>query len=394
MDLSGKIKQLSEQFFEEIVAFRRYMHQHPELSFEEYNTADFIEKKLSEHGFSPKGMAKTGLVVLIKGKNPDKKTVALRADIDALPIEEQNKCDYVSQNKGVMHACGHDVHAASLYGAMLILQQLKDEFEGTVKCIFQPGEEKLPGGASLMIKEGVLEKPNVSEIIGQHVFPELDAGKVGFKPGMYMASCDEIYITVKGKGGHGAMPHQNIDPVATAAQIITTLQQIVSRNANPTVPSVLSIGKIIGNGATNIIPNEVYMEGTFRTMNEEWREQAHYQITNICSGVAKSFGATCEVNIIKGYPYLENNVELTQELKKAAIEFLGGENVVDLPIRMTGEDFAYYSQKVPACFYRLGVRNEAKGIIHPVHNPKFDIDEKALKTGASLLAWNALWLLK
>jgi amidohydrolase len=394
MTVANQIKQYAEQFFDEIVAFRRYMHKHPELSFKEYNTADFIEKKLKEHGFSPKRLATTGLVVLIEGNNPKKKTIALRADIDALPINEQNNCEYTSRNQGVMHACGHDVHAASLFGAMLILQKLRHNFEGTVKCIFQPGEEKLPGGASIMIQEGVLKNPEVSAIVGQHVFPELETGKVGFKPGMYMASCDEIYITVKGKGGHGAMPHQNIDPITISAQIITALQQIVSRKANPTIPCVLSIGKIIGNGATNVIPDDVYMEGTFRTMNEEWRNEAHQLIKKTCSEIAQSFGASCEINIIKGYPYLENNEELTLSLKKAAIEFLGKENVIDLPIRMTGEDFAYYSQLIPACFYRLGVRNEEKGIVHPVHNPKFNIDEQALKTGASLMAWNALWCLK
>jgi amidohydrolase len=394
MTVANQIKQYAEQFFDEIVAFRRYMHKHPELSFKEYNTADFIEKKLKEHGFSPKRLATTGLVVLIEGNNPKKKTIALRADIDALPINEQNNCEYASRNQGVMHACGHDVHAASLFGAMLILQKLQHNFEGTVKCIFQPGEEKLPGGASIMIQEGVLKNPEVSAIVGQHVFPELETGKVGFKPGMYMASCDEIYITVKGKGGHGAMPHQNIDPITISAQIITALQQIVSRKANPTIPCVLSIGKIIGNGATNVIPDDVYMEGTFRTLNEEWRNEAHHLIKKTCSEIAQSFGASCEINIIKGYPYLENNEELTLSLKKAAIEFLGKENVIDLPVRMTGEDFAYYSQLIPACFYRLGVRNEEKGIVHPVHNPKFNIDEQALKTGASLMAWNALWCLK
>ena len=392
--VKDKILSLTEEFYNEIVAFRRHLHQHPELSFQEYKTADFIEKKLREHGFLPERMANTGLVILIEGKNPEKKTIALRADIDALPIKEQNNCDYTSVNDGIMHACGHDVHSASLFGAMLILKELKNSFEGTVKCIFQPGEEKLPGGASIMIKEGVLKNPDVSEIVGQHVFPELEAGKVGFKPGMYMASCDEIYITVKGKGGHGAMPHQNIDPIATAAQIITGLQQIVSRKANPIVPTVLSIGKIIGEGATNVIPDEVYMEGTFRTLNEEWRATAHQLIKETCENIAKSFGATCDVRIEKGYPYLENNEPLTHDLKEAAIAFLGEENVVDLPVRMTGEDFAYYSQHIPACFYRLGVRNEDKGIIYPVHNPKFNIDEQALKTGVSLMAWNAFWLLK
>ncbi len=394
MNVSQHIKQLAREVFDEVVTFRRHLHRHPELSFEEFNTAGFIERKLQEKGFSTTRIAKTGIVTVIKGRNPDKKTIALRADIDALPIHEQNTCDYVSENEGVMHACGHDAHSASLYGAMLILQQLTDKFEGSIKCIFQPGEEKLPGGASIMIQEGVLKNPDVSHIIAQHVFPELEAGKVGFKPGMYMASCDEIYITVHGKGGHGAMPHQNIDPVVTAAHIIVALQQVVSRKANPTVPTVLSIGKIEGNGATNVIPDQVTMEGTFRTLNEPWRAEAHRLIVDTCQSIAESFGATCDVEIKKGYPYLENNETLTRSLKQAAISFLGEENVVDLPIRMTGEDFAYYSQHIPACFYRLGVRNEQKGIIHPVHSPQFDIDEKALLTGTGLMAWNALYLLQ
>jgi len=335
-------------------------------------------------------MADTGVVVLIAGKNPDKKTVALRGDIDALPILEQNEVPYRSQNQGVMHACGHDVHTASLLGSARILSQLRDQFEGTIKLIFQPGEELIPGGASIMIKEGVLQNPAPAAIFGQHVFPHLPAGKVGVRSGMYMASADELYITVKGKGGHGAMPEINIDPVLISAHLIVALQQIVSRAASPKVPTVLSFGKIIANGATNIIPNEVKIEGTFRTMNEEWRTQAHEKMKKMAELLAESMGGTCEFEIRRGYPYLENNPELTERMQQAAKDYLGADNVVDLDLWMAAEDFAYYTQQVDACFYRLGTRNESRGITSSVHTPTFDIDEDALEIGMGLMAWLAL----
>jgi amidohydrolase len=297
---------------------------------------------------------------------------------------------YKSKNEGVMHACGHDVHTSSLLGTAKILNTLRDEFEGTVKLIFQPGEEKIPGGASLMIKEGVLEKPKVDNIIGQHVMPLIEAGKVGFRSGMYMASADEIYVKVKGKGGHGAMPEMNVDPVLITAHILTALQQIVSRNASPKVPSVLSFGKVIAEGATNVIPNEVYLEGTFRTMDEEWRASAHQKMKKMAEGIAESMGGSCEFDIHKGYPFLVNEPELTERSRAAAIEFLGEENVQELDLWLAAEDFAYYSQEIDACFYRLGVRNEAKGITSSVHTPTFDIDPLALETGMGLMSWLAI----
>ncbi|MFN8165445.1 MAG: M20 family metallopeptidase [Bacteroidia bacterium] len=386
-----KIKSLAGKYKEDVIACRRHIHQHPELSFKEYGTQKFVEGKLKEYGIANfKRMADTGVVALIEGKNPAKKVIALRADMDALPIVETNKVDYKSANEGVMHACGHDVHTSSLLGVARILNELRGEFEGTVKLIFQPGEEKLPGGASLMIKEGVLENPRPVSIIGQHVMPQIPAGKIGFRKGLYMASTDEIYVKVKGKGGHGAMPHLTIDPVMITANILVALQQIVSRRAKPSLPSVLSFGKVIANGATNVIPDEVYLEGTFRTLNEEWREEAHVQMKKMAEMIAEGMGGTCEFKILKGYPFLINDEDLTDRTRRFAEEYVGKENVEDLEIWMAAEDFAFYSQKAPACFYRLGVRNEAKGITSSVHTSTFNIDESALETSVGLMAYLAV----
>jgi len=386
-----KIKSLASGYLNDVIGLRRHLHQNPELSFKEFKTAEFVWNQLDAIGIADKQkLAATGIVALIKGRNADKKTVALRADMDALPIIEANEVPYKSQNIGVMHACGHDAHTASLLGAARILNELKNEFEGTIKLIFQPGEEKLPGGASLMIKEGVLQNPAPSEIIGQHVMPLIDAGKVGFRSGIYMASTDEIYVTVKGKGGHGAMPHLNVDPVLIASHMIVALQQIVSRHANPTMPSVLSFGKVIANGATNVIPNEVYLEGTFRTLDEKWRTEAHSRILKLATSVVEGMGGTVDFEIRRGYPALVNNPELTAAARKGAEEYLGKENVLDLDIWMAAEDFAFYSQQADACFYRLGTRNEARGITSSVHTPTFDIEEKSLETGMGLMAYLAV----
>ena len=387
----NEIKKFASQYSNEIIGIRHYLHQNPELSFEEFNTQKFILQKLDEFGIGDKrSIAQTGIIVLIKGKNPDKKTIALRADIDALPISETNEVSYKSQNKGVMHACGHDVHTSCMLGAIKILNQLKNEFEGTVKIIFQPGEEKLPGGASVVINEGGLKNPEVSSIIGQHVMPLLPVGTVGFRKGLYMASTDEIYMTMTGKGGHGAQPHQNIDPVTATAHVITALQQVVSRIAQPIIPSVLSFGKIEAKGATNIIPDKVYIEGTFRTLDEAWRERAHKAIIKIAKGIAESLSCTCNIEIRRGYPFLKNDEVLTQKLIENAKEYMGTENVKELDIWMAAEDFAYYSQVVPACFYRLGTRNEEKNIVSNVHTSTFDIDENAISTGMGLMAWLAI----
>lgn len=394
MDLLSKIKSLSEKYAKDVVAMRRHIHANPELSYLEFNTAKYVASQLKSFGFTPEEVAKTGLVVEIKGKNPERKMVALRADMDALPIHEANDVSYKSTNPGVMHACGHDVHTASLLGTAKILNDIKHDFEGTVRLIFQPGEEKNPGGASYMIKEGVLENPAPASIIGQHVFPLLPVGKIGFREGMYMASSDELFLKVIGKGGHGAAPELTIDPIVIASHIIIALQQVVSRNASPKQPTVLTFGKIIGDGATNIIPNEVTMAGTFRAMDETWRKEGLKKIKKIAETLAESMGGKCEVEISHGYPFLKNDPFVTQRIRKAAEAYVGKENVVDIDITLGSEDFAYYSQVVPASFYRLGTRNESKGITSYVHTPTFNIDEDALITSPGLMAWMAVNELK
>lgn len=394
-ELKEKIKNLAQAYTEEIIANRRHLHSHPELSFQEHETAKYVAEKLKSFGLTPKeNVADTGLTVIIEGKNPTSKTLALRADMDALPILEKNEVSYKSQNEGVMHACGHDAHTASLLGTARILKEITDNFEGSIKLVFQPGEERFPGGASLMIKEGVLEKEGEylapQQIIGQHVMPLIPAGKVGFREGLYMASADEIYMTIRGKGGHGAMPEYLTDSVLIASHVVVALQQVVSRNSSPKMPSVLSIGKFISNGATNVIPSEVYLEGTFRTYDEEWRMEAHQKIEKIARGIVESMGAELDIDIKVGYPHLKNNPELTQRLRTFAEDFLGKENVVDLDLWLAGEDFAYYSQQIDACFYRLGTRNEERGITSSVHTPTFDIDETSLTLGAGLMTWLAI----
>lgn len=388
--LKDTIQTLAQSIFSEVVANRRHIHANPELSFLEYNTSAFIKGQLDDLGIDWQEMANTGIIALIKGAIPSDNVIALRADIDALPITEVEGRSYGSKNEGVMHACGHDVHSSSLLGTAKILQSLKDQFAGTIKLIFQPGEEKLPGGASIMIKEGVLENPAPQAIVGQHVMPLIEAGKVGFRSGKYMASTDELYVTVKGKGGHGAQPQQNIDPIVITAHIITALQQIVSRIADPKMPTVLSFGKIIANGATNVIPNEVKLEGTFRTFDENWRMEAHQKMKKMAEGIAESMGGSCDFEVANGYPFLVNNEALTGKVKSYAEDYLGKENVVDLDMWMAGEDFAFYSQLTDACFYRLGTRNEKQGITASVHTPDFDIDEKALSLSTGLMAYIAI----
>lgn len=391
MALLDKIKNLSESLHKETIANRHHIHANPELSFKETETAKYVIAQLEKLGVKTKsGIAGNGIEAIIEGKNPTKKVIALRADMDALPIVEDSDKPYKSKNEGVMHACGHDVHTSSLLTTVNILNQVKEDFEGTIKFIFQPGEELFPGGASLMIKEGILENPKPNAIIGQHVMPLVPVGKVGFRKGMYMASADELYVTVTGKGGHGALPEHNVDPVVIASHIIIALQQVVSRMAAPKIPSVLSFGKVQAMGATNVIPNEVKIEGTFRTLDEKWRKEAHVKMKKMAEGMAESMGGSCDFNIQVGYPFLKNEPELTERAKQAAIAYLGKENVVDLDIWMAAEDFSYYSQEVDACFYRLGTRNEEKGIVSGVHTPTFDIDEDALSHGPGLMAWLAI----
>jgi hippurate hydrolase len=387
--LKKKIQTLSEKYFDEFVQIRRHLHAHPELSYKEFETSKFVQQKLKEFGIKYTVIATTGVVGIIKGKNPTKKIIALRADMDALPITEKNEVEYRSKNEGVMHACGHDVHTTCLLGAAKMLNELKEEWEGTIKLIFQPGEEKNPGGASLMIKEGVLENPKPGSILALHVHPNLEVGKLSFRGGMVMASADEIYITVKGKGGHAAAPHLTSDTILAASQLVVNLQEVVSRFNNPFNPSVLSITSFQGGNTTNVIPSEVNLMGTFRAMNEEWRFKAHELIKNICKRTGEISGLEIEVKIDVGYPFVINNVELTDRAKQKAIEFESGENVEETEMRMGAEDFAFYSHLVPACFFRLGVANTKKGITSGVHTSTFDIDENAIKTGMGIMAWLA-----
>ncbi len=368
---------------------RRYLHTHPELSFHEEKTAKYLVDILQKHQIIfEDNVGGYGIIAKIEGRNPHKKTIGLRGDMDALPIQEENEVPYKSINQGIMHACGHDVHTTCLLGALLILNELKDEFEGTILCVFQPAEEKLPGGASLMLKSGKLPFKEMASMVGQHVYPSLEVGKVGFRSGMYMASADELYFTIKGKGGHGAMPQECIDPILVAAHFITNLQTITSRYATPDIPTVLTIGKINSKGgATNIIPDEVYLEGTLRTMNEPWRDEIHQHIIRIADHTAATFGGEISSRIEVGYPCLINEPELTSKCKSWAQEYLGSENVIELPLRMTAEDFAYYTQVMDACFYRLGTGNIQKNITAPIHTSRFDIDEDALITGAGLMAY-------
>jgi amidohydrolase len=385
-----KIKKRSDELFSEINSIRQHLHQHPELSFREFKTSEFIQSVLKKYNIPFKnGVVETGIVVNIEGKHPSKKTILLRADMDALPIEEKNNVSYSSKNKGVMHACGHDVHSACALGAAIILNELKNEFEGNIKIIFQPGEELLPGGASLMIKEGVLDSPKVSTAIAQHVFPSMETGKAGFKTGMYMASTDELYITVNGKGGHAAMINDYVNPLVIASEIILNVNDRFMKNEFK-IPTVVAFGKIEGLGATNVIPDKVEIAGTFRTMDEAWRNEAHKELERIVKHISEKYGIASQIRIDKGYPFLVNDEALTKNCMNWAKEYLGENNVEELPLRMTAEDFAFISQKVPSCFYRLGTGNKAKNITSGVHTATFDIDENALRTGTGLMTYLAV----
>ena len=393
--MQSQIKALAKAIKSEIIDVRHTIHKHPELSFQEEQTAVLVENYLSNLGLKTHRIGKTGVWAMIEGNGKSQKTIGLRADLDALPIQEISNQSYASTVPGVMHACGHDVHASSLLGAANILTHIREQLDGNIKLIFQPGEEKLPGGASILIKEGILENPKVDAIIGQHVMPFINTGNVGFRKGLYMASTDEIFITVIGKGGHGAMPHLCVDPVAIAAQLIVALQHIVSRKAKPILPTVLSFGKINSDGgATNVIPNSVKIEGTLRTLDEDWRAEVKKLITKICTNTVEAYGGTVEVRIENGYPFLKNDETLTEQLWSEANNYMGIEHVEPLDIWMAAEDFAYYSQEIPACFYRLGTRNESKGIISAVHTNTFDVDEDAIETGCGLMAYLAYSALK
>ena len=385
--LKEKIKHLARQYAPDFIEIRHHLHAHPELSYQEFQTSKYVQEQLTRIGIPHQVMADTGVVGLLKGKNADSRVIALRADMDALPIQEENEVSYKSRNAGVMHACGHDVHTTVLLGAARVLHELKDEWEGTVKLIFQPGEEKNPGGASLMIKEGVLQSPAPQAIFGLHVHPGLETGKLSFRGGMVMASADELYITIRGKGGHAAAPHLTVDTILVASHLVVALQQIISRNRNPLSPSVLSITSVQGGHTTNVIPSEVRLMGTFRAMDEEWRFRAHELIRKQATELVHSMGAEIDLHIDVGYPMVYNNEALDRVARGEAREFMGTDRVLETEVRMGAEDFGYYTQLIPGCFYRLGVMNVEKGITAGVHTPRFNIDESAIETGVGMMAW-------
>ncbi len=385
-----KIKALAHNYSDEFISVRRHIHANPELSYQEFETSAFIQQKLTSWGIPFTVMATTGVVGIIEGKNPSSKSTALRADMDALPITEANEVDYKSTKPGTMHACGHDVHSTCLLGAAKILNETKAYWEGTVKLIFQPGEEKNPGGASYMIAEGVLENPVPQRIFALHVHPGMEVGKFSFRGGMVMASADEIYINIKAKGGHAAAPQYTADTILIASHLIISLQQIISRNNDPFNPSVLSITSFQGGNTTNVIPSEVKLMGTFRAMNEKWRFEAHELIKKQTTQIVEAMGATADIHIDVGYPFVLNNEALSESARQQAVLFAGEENVSETELRMGAEDFAYYSHKVPACFFRLGAGNFAKGITSGVHTPTFNIDEAAIEQGMGMMAWMAV----
>lgn len=395
MDIKERILQKAEEYFGEVTRIRRHLHMYPELSFGEKETSSFIRSLLDDWGISYSyPFVKNGLLAEIAGDDPEGPVIALRTDMDALPIEEQSGLNFSSRNKGVMHACGHDIHMASLLGSIMILKEMKAMIRGRILFIFQPGEEKLPGGAKLMMEEGVFDKVRPDMILAQHVLPEMEAGTVGFKPGPYMASSDEIYITVKGQGGHGALPEKINDPVLMASHILITLQQEINRKSPKGTPTVLSFGKVIADGAVNVIPDEVLLEGTFRTMNETWRKEAHQLIARVVNGIADSMDGTVDLEVRHGYPVLKNDPEITARSRALAIDLLGQEHVEDMDIRMTAEDFGWFSHAYPAMLYRLGVKAADTGEILPLHTNRFRADESSLKTGMTMLSWLAINLLK
>lgn len=385
--LKQTIKDLAKKYSNEFIDIRHHLHANPELSYEEFETSAFIQKKLQEFNIPYQVMATTGVVGLIEGNNPSSRTIALRADIDALPIIEENDIPYKSTKTGIMHACGHDVHTTCLLGAAKILKETSTEWDGTVKLIFQPGEERNPGGASIMIKEGVLQNPAPQAIFGLHVHPQLPIGQLSFRGGQVMASADEIYITIKGKGGHAAAPHLTVDTILIASTLIVSLQQIISRNNNPLSPSVLSICSIQGGHTTNVIPSEVKLMGTFRALDEKWRFKAHELIKKQATELVRAMGAEIDILIDVGYPSVYNHEELTAATRKLAEQYMGTERVETTEVRMGAEDFGYYTQQIPGCFYRLGVMNEEKGITSGVHTPTFNIDENAIEIGIGMMAW-------
>lgn len=388
-------KQLSEKYFDKMVAIRRHLHQYPELSGEEQQTAQYITQVLDQIGIAyQKNIAGYGIVALLKGNLHGESCVALRADMDALPIKENNSNSYCSLNEGIMHACGHDFHTASLLGALMILNDLKDSFGGTIKAIFQPSEERYEGGAPFMIKEGVLHNPKVDYIFGLHADTALTSDQVGFRAGKYMASTDELHFTVVGKGGHAAMPLDVINPIPIAARLLLKWEEEIDKIKPNDTPFVMNFGRLIADGANNIIPNKAHLSGTLRVFDEEKRELILKRIEEIAIQVCQDNEAQCLVDIRRGYPMVVNDSEVTQKAIEIAENYLGKEHIVSLAIRTTAEDFSYFLQQVPGTFFRVGVSNPGKGIIHPLHSAQFDIDETALHTASEMFAKLAIEFLR
>ncbi len=389
IELINIIKSKVEDYHTDTVNQYKYLHQHPELSFEEKNTSAYVQQMLDFWKIEYRSnIGGYGILACVKGKNPASRTIALRADMDALPITEQNRVSFKSQNEGVMHACGHDTHTASLLSAARIINEMKDSFEGTILFIFQPGEEKHHGGASLMLKDGIFDTYKPDLIIGQHAYVDYQVGTVGFESGVIMASADEVHIKIKGKGGHGAIPHEANDTVLAASQLIVSMQQIVSRRSNPFKPCVLTFGKFIADGATNIIPNEVVLAGSLRCMDEEVRNKLKPIIKEIAISTAAAYGCQCEIDVYDGYPCTYNDEKVTTIAKSFAIEYLGEDKVLGLPKRMTSEDFGFFSQEYPCTFYRYGIKGEQH--CTGLHTPTFLIDEDALRTSVGTIAYLAL----
>ncbi len=372
----------------EVIKLRRHLHKYPELSYKETETASFICNWLRKNGIEyRKGIAGTGIIGTIKGKGEGKNIIAIRAEMDALPVTERNNTDFASINLGKMHACGHDAHMAMLMGTASLLNNLRDQFGGTVLLIFQPGEEKSPGGARLMIESGELNHPKPDMIIAQHILPELETGKVGYKSGRYMASCDEIYITVSGKGGHAALPGLSTDQIYIASNFVVRLKdQMLQLQTERGIPTVLGIGKISGDGATNVIPEIVEIAGTFRTFDEKWRAEALDLIKSIAKETEIEFGVKIKINIAEGYPVLINNNNLTEQAISFSSALLGKDKIETFDIRMSSDDFSFYSVLAPSLYYRIGIRKKGAEM-KKLHSADFDIDEEGLETGVANMTW-------
>lgn len=389
-EMIDKIKQLASANASTVIEWRRWMHRHPELSQQEFGTMEFVAERLRQMGLEPKtGLGKTGVMAMIRGGiDPDGYCVAMRADYDALPLTEATGLPFASENPGVMHACGHDMHTCSLLGAAQILCSIREELHGSVMLIFEPSEEMYPGGARMMMNDGLFDEVMPDEIYAFHCLPEMECGRIGMKKGRYMASTDELYWTIKGRGGHGATPHLSVDPILIASHIVVALQQLVSRNAAPMMPTVLSFGKFIGEGRTNIIPDEVKMEGIIRTFDPEWRLECHEKIRKMSCGIAESMGGECDLFIDYGYLPVINNDVCTQKVHDNGVEYLGAENVEWLDLRMTAEDFSFFADKIPACYFRVGIHEPDTPFCN-LHRTNLMVDERSLELASGFEAYNA-----